>query len=182
MLQSIPGCKSFSWASSWVPVVLVFVGDQPFIRHLIGVATSPQVGSIYNMGVWDKAAAAWLRVDVRWTWDNEAAARHQYQVTGRSLDNWGCIAEPHHGGRSWSGPDPKGGGGGALRTPKLWYGTMCFVGAGDFRFRHRAGGKIFVRPYVSVLKILKISWRIQKWLKSTKKDFDPDPASGSDLG
>ena len=41
-----------------------------------------------------------------------------------------------HGGRSWSGPDPKGGGGAPppppLRTPKLSYGTMCFVGAGDF--------------------------------------------------
>ena len=39
-----------------------------------------------------------------------------------------------HGGRSWSGPDPKGVGG-ALRTPKLLHGTMCFVGArgaGDF--------------------------------------------------
>ena len=34
-----------------------------------------------------------------------------------------------HGGRSWSGPGPKGGGGGALRTPKLSHGTVCFVGA-----------------------------------------------------
>ena len=47
----------------------------------------------------------------------------------------------------------------------------------EFRFA------LFVkRPYVSVFKILRISWRFQKWLKSTKKDFDPDPASGSDLG
>ena len=51
-----------------------------------------------------------------------------------------------------------------------------------FCFRHTAGGNIFVRPHVSVLKILRILWRIQKWLKSTKKDIDPDPASGSDLG
>ena len=29
------------------------------------------------------------------TLDNEAAARRQNQVTGRSLDNGGCIAEPH---------------------------------------------------------------------------------------
>ena len=95
MLQSIHDCKSFCWASRWVPATLVRGGDQPFIRRLIGVSTSPQVGSIYNMGVWDKAAAAWLRVDVRRTLDNKAAARHQYQVTGRSLDNRGCIAEPH---------------------------------------------------------------------------------------
>ena len=74
---------------------LVLGGDQPFIRRLMGVSTSPQVGSIYNMGVCDKAAAAWLRADVRRTLDNEATARHQYQVTGWSLDNGGCIAEPH---------------------------------------------------------------------------------------
>ena len=51
-----------------------------------------------------------------------------------------------------------------------------------FCFRHKAGGNFFVLPYVSVLKILRISWRIPKWLKSTKKDFDPNPASGLDLG
>ena len=62
-----------------------------------GVSTLPQVGSIYNMGVWDKAAATWLRVDVGPTLDTEAAARRQYQVTGRSLNNGGCIAEPGQG-------------------------------------------------------------------------------------
>ena len=69
--------------------------DQPFIHRLIGGSTAPQVGSIYNMGVWDRAAAVCLRVDVRRTLVNEAATRHQYRVTGQSLDNGGCIAEPH---------------------------------------------------------------------------------------
>ena len=32
-----------------------------------------------------------------------------------------------------------------------------------------AGGIFLVPPYVSILKILRILWRIQKWLKSTKK-------------
>ena len=39
-----------------------------------------------------------------------------------------------------------------------------------------------VQPNVSILKILRILWRIQKWMKNTKKDFDPDPTSGLDLG
>ena len=34
-------------------------------------------------------------MEVRHTLDNEAASRHQYQMTRRSLDNGGCIAEPH---------------------------------------------------------------------------------------
>ena len=95
MLQSIHDCKSLCWASGWVPAALVLGSDQPLIRRLIGVSTSPQVGSISNMGLWDKAAATWLRVDVRRILDKEAAARPHYWVTGRSLDNGGYIAEPH---------------------------------------------------------------------------------------
>ena len=95
MLQPIHDYKGFCSAPSWVPAALDLGGDDPFIRRLIGVSTSPQVGSTYNMGVWDKAATAWLRVDVRRTLDNEPAARHQYLVTGRNLDNGGCIVEPH---------------------------------------------------------------------------------------
>ena len=38
-----------------------------------------------------------------------------------------------------------------------------------FCFRHTVGGICFVRPYVSIVKILRISWRIQQWLKSRKK-------------
>ena len=36
--------------------------------------------------------------------------------------------------------------------------------------------------YVSKLKILRILWRIQKWMKNAKNDFDAYPTSGSDLG
>ena len=38
-----------------------------------------------------------------------------------------------------------------------------------FCFRHTAGGIFFVPPHVSILKILRILWRIQKWLKTTKR-------------
>ena len=59
-----------------------------------------------------------------------------------------------------------------LRTPKLSHSTICFVGAGgagDFVLGIRHGKFFFVRPYVSVLKTLRISWRLPQWLKSTKK-------------
>ena len=96
-----------------------------------------------------------------------------------NLDNcYGTGAAP---GRD---PTPKGGGGGST-DPKIVVqnNVLCRRRRRRrFCFRHRAGGNFCVRPYVSVLKILRISWRIQKWPKSTKKDFDPDPASGSGLG
>ena len=78
--------------SRWVPSRLVIGGEQLFVRHLIGVSTSPLVGSIYNMGVCDKVAAAWVNVA---TLDREEAARRRYKETGRSLENGGCIGDPH---------------------------------------------------------------------------------------
>ena len=53
------------------------------------------VGSIYNMGVWDKSAAAWVNVDVRRTLEVEVPAWYCYQETGRSLENGGCVGDPH---------------------------------------------------------------------------------------
>ena len=81
--------------SPWVPSRSVIGGDQPFVRRLIGVSTSPLVGSIYNTGVWDKVAAAWVNVATRRTLDREEAARRRYKETGRSFENGGCIGDPH---------------------------------------------------------------------------------------
>ena len=47
------------------------------------------------MGVWDKVAAAWVNVVTRRTFDREEAARRRYKETGRSLENGGCIGDPH---------------------------------------------------------------------------------------
>ena len=74
---------------------LVIVGDQPFVGRLIGVSILPMVGSIYNIGVWDRGAATWVNTATRRTLQEEAAARVRYKETGRSLDNGGCIEDPH---------------------------------------------------------------------------------------
>ena len=65
------------------------------MRRLIGVSTSPLVGSIYNMETWEKVAAAWVNVATRRTLDREKAARLRYKETGHSLENGGCIGDPH---------------------------------------------------------------------------------------
>ena len=73
----------------------------------------------------------------------------------------------------WSGPDPKmvvrnNGFCGRRRHRRFW-------------FRHTAGRNFFARPYVSIPKILRILWRIPKWMKNTKKDFHPDLDPGRTL-
>ena len=95
MLQSVHECKKFYWGTNWVPAKLVIRGDQPFVRRLIGVSISPMVGSIYNMGVWDKVAAVWVKADVRRTFEGELVARPRYQETGPGLQNVGCVGDPH---------------------------------------------------------------------------------------
>ena len=74
-------------------------------------------------------------------------------------------------------PTPKGGGGGApppppSTDPKIVArnNVLCRrQRRRRFCFRHTAGGNFFVPPHVSILKILRILWRIQKWLKTTKR-------------
>ena len=47
------------------------------------------------MGVWYKVAAAWVKAGVRRTLEGEAMARRRYEETGLSLDNGGCVGDPH---------------------------------------------------------------------------------------
>ena len=54
------------------------------------------------------------------------------------------------------------------------------VGAEIF-FLPSAGGYFFL-PHVSIPKILKILWSIQKWVKNTEKILNPDLTPRSDLG
>ena len=60
-------------------------------------------------------------------------------------------------------PTPKGGGLPPPTHPKMVVQNNGFWGRQRrrrFCFRHTAGGNFFVRPFVSILKILKILWRI----------------------
>ena len=79
MLQFVHDCKNLYRGTKWVPAKLLNGGDQPFVTRLIGVSISPMQGSIYNMGVWDKVAAAWVKAGVRRTLEGEAVAPHRYR-------------------------------------------------------------------------------------------------------
>ena len=54
-----------------------------------------QGGVHLQYGVWDNSLGAWVRFHKRRTFALEAAARNCYRETGRSLDNGGCVGEPH---------------------------------------------------------------------------------------
>ena len=94
MVESVHDSKNFYWATQWVQSELVIRGDQIFVRHLIGVSISLMVGSICNVGVWDKVAAAWVKAGVRHTLEGVAVARVRYQETGLGLENGGYVGDP----------------------------------------------------------------------------------------
>ena len=77
-LQSIINCKKFYWCSSWVPAAVLLGGDQPWLRHPLGISVTPQVGSIFNEAVRDNTAKQW----------NGIAAR---RTTGSDANNHGCY-------------------------------------------------------------------------------------------
>ena len=91
MFKSVHDRKNFYSGTKWVPAELIIRGDQPFMRCLIGVSVSPMVGLIYNMGVWNKVAAAWVKAWVRRTLEGEAVAR----LAGLNFKNGGCVGDVH---------------------------------------------------------------------------------------
>ena len=77
---------------------------------------------------------------------------------------------------------PRGGG---LQTPKWLYGTIDFVGAegsGYFLLGIWQGEIFLFDPMCLYSKYSECCGEFKKWMKNTKKDFDPHPTSGADLG
>ena len=64
--------RSSTGAPSGCPLSWSWGVTNPLLGRLIGVSISPMVGSIYNMDVWDKVAAVWVKAGVRRTLEGEA--------------------------------------------------------------------------------------------------------------
>ena len=78
-----------------MPSELVMEGDRSFVCRPIGICISPMPRSIYNMGVWDKSAVAWVHIEDQRTLARSQKACCCYQEECRSLENEGCAREPH---------------------------------------------------------------------------------------
>ena len=69
-------------------------GDSPWVRRIIGITPAPQVGSIYNEGIWDSNAAVWRGKDVVRTTESDHAQRTSFLLGTPSLRAAGCCVEP----------------------------------------------------------------------------------------
>ena len=69
-------------------------GDSPWVRRIIGITPAPQVGSLYNEGIWDSDAAVWRGKDVVRTTESDHAQRTSFLLGTPSLKAAGCSVEP----------------------------------------------------------------------------------------
>ena len=69
-------------------------GDLPWLKRLLGISPCPQVASLYHEGVWDPVEKVYKGWEVRRTDASDKAHRAEYEATGGSLANSGCINAP----------------------------------------------------------------------------------------
>ena len=122
------------WCLARYPPSLPSFLSQELDRILINLAAgSREHGTFVTIGDQAEKAADPIQAKINADTLAEVSCTESFHLMRKLLSSFGRKAHDSlvaHGGRSWSGPDPKGGG--ALRTPKLLHGTMCFVGARDF--------------------------------------------------
>ena len=72
---------------------VLFGGDQPWLRRLLGISVAPQVGGIFNEAVRDNMGKRWNGVAARRTTQSDVNNLRRYLVTRKSLDAAGCTGE-----------------------------------------------------------------------------------------
>ena len=69
-------------------------GDSSWVRRIIGITPAPQVGSLYNEGIWDSDAAVRRGKDVVRTTESDHVQRTSFSLGTPSLKAAGCSVEP----------------------------------------------------------------------------------------
>ena len=59
MIQEIIDTGLVQWGASKEEAKVILGGDQPWTRRVIGVSTCPQVGSMFNEGIWHAPTKTW---------------------------------------------------------------------------------------------------------------------------
>ena len=93
-LQAIVDSRQMRWAGKMREAKVWVGGDQPWLRRLLGVSTCPQVGSLFNEGIWDHTQKEWRGDTVRRSMESDALHHSAFQAGTRSLAAAGCSTTP----------------------------------------------------------------------------------------
>jgi hypothetical protein len=73
---------------------VILGGDQPWTRRVIGVSTCPQVGSMFNEGIWNAPTKTWEGSANPRTMEGDEANYTAFLLGTPSLQAAGCSTQP----------------------------------------------------------------------------------------
>ena len=90
MIQDIIDTGLVQWGASKEEAKVILGGDQPWTRRVIGVSTCPQVGSMFNEGIWNAPAKTWEGSANPRTMEGDEANYTAFLLGTPSLQAAGC--------------------------------------------------------------------------------------------
>ena len=72
---------------------MILGGDQPWTQRAIGVSTCPQVGSMFNEGIWNAQTKTWEGSAIRRTMEGDEANYTAFLLATPSLQAAGCTTQ-----------------------------------------------------------------------------------------
>ena len=81
------------WGASKEEAKVILGGDQPWTRRMIGVSTCPQVGSMFNEGIWNAPEKTWEGSANPRTMEDDEANYTAFLLGTPSLQAAGCSTQ-----------------------------------------------------------------------------------------
>ena len=72
---------------------MILGGDQPWTRRVIRVSKYPQVGSMFNEGIWNAQKKTWEGSAIRRTMEGDVANYTAFLLRTPSLQAAGCSTQ-----------------------------------------------------------------------------------------
>ena len=93
VIQDIIGTGLVQWGASKEEAKVILGGDQPWTRRVIGVSTCPQVGSMFNQGIWNALKKTWEGSAIQRTMEGDEANHMAFLLRMLSLQAAGCSTQ-----------------------------------------------------------------------------------------
>ena len=108
VIQDIIDTGLVQWGATKEEAKVIRGGDQPWTQRVIRVSTCPQVGSMFNEGIWSAQKKTWEGSAIPRTMEGDEAHYTAFFLGTRSLQAAGCSTQQ------------------ILKLPRAWV-VLCFL-------------------------------------------------------
>ena len=93
MIQDIIDTVLVQRGASKDKAKVILRGDQPWTQRVIGLSTCPQVGAMFNEGIWNAQKKTWGSGAMPWTMEGDEAHYTTFLFGTPSLQATGCSTQ-----------------------------------------------------------------------------------------